>query len=179
MTNRLVERCAIEFERYVAKLHNEVLSTRSGVARAVIPTAPYEIEYRQSDIPLLTREVRRAYEARAMFALQAPSWCQPLPLGGECTGLLRARGAMHVLGCYSFSLELMSHDYFGHPQFYNFACGMMARPAAPEHVRDDPELQAEFPAKELPGLSGRMIWFGESLPPGERLQALDHRLLSA
>jgi hypothetical protein len=46
-------------------------------------------------------------------------------------------------------------------------------------VRDDIELQAEFPAKELPGLSSRMLWFGERLSPAERLRALgDKRLLA-
>jgi hypothetical protein len=73
---------------------------------------------------------------------------------------------MHVLGCYSCSLQMMNYDYVGHPRFHAFACGMMAHPAAPEHVRNDPELQAEFPARPLPGLSGRMIWFGESLLTG-------------
>jgi hypothetical protein len=42
-------------------------------------------------------------------------------------------------------------------------CGVMAHPSAPNHVRDDPELQAEFPARALPGLCGRLVWSGERL----------------
>ena len=59
---------------------------------------------------------------------------------------------------------MMSYDYSGHASFFDYGCGVMAHPRAPDHVRDDPELQAEFPAKELPGLSGRLVWYGESLP---------------
>ena len=171
---RLVERCALEFERYVAKLHREV-----GRVRASIPIAPYEMEYTRSNIPKLIRMARTAFQARAAFALEGPSWAQPLPLGIEGAAFTGATGAMHVLGCYAFSLELMSHDYLGHPRFHDFACGMMAHTSAPEHVRNDLELQVEFPARELPGLDGRMLWFGERLSPAERLQALgDKRLLA-
>jgi hypothetical protein len=56
---------------------------------------------------------------------------------------------------------------------------MMAHPDAPEHVRNDMDLQAEFPAKELRGLSSRMIWFGERLRLPERLRALGDRRLIA
>jgi hypothetical protein len=169
---RLVERCTLEFERYVAKLRLDVLATHSGVARASIPTVPYEIDYTASDIPSLAREMGRAYEARAMFAIEGPAWAQMLPIGEECYPLQKATGALFALGSYGFSLQLMDYAYFEHPKFYDFVCGMMAHPHAPEHVRDDIDLQAEFPAKELPGLSGRMIWFGERLPSGERLRAL-------
>src|SRR5262249_16465127 len=106
-----------------------------------------------------------------MFAVENPAW-GPLPLGDECNALIQATGAMHLLGCYAFSLQLMSYDYLGHPSLHTFGCGVMAHPAAPEHVRDDLELQEEFPAKPLPGLDGRLLWFGESLQPGERLLAL-------
>ena len=50
-----------------------------------------------------------------------------------------------------------------HPSFFDFGCGVMALPSAPKDIRDDPELQVEFPVKALPGLCGRLIWFGERL----------------
>jgi hypothetical protein len=75
---RLVERCALEFERYVAKLHSEV-----GHVRASIPIAPYEMEYTRSGIPNLIRMARTAFAARAAFALEGPAWAQPLPLGAR------------------------------------------------------------------------------------------------
>src|SRR5262245_43191050 len=103
MSERLVERCKLEFEQYVAKLHRSV----SVPSRISIPVEPYEVQVTKSNLPWLIRELRRAYEARAAFALEAPSWAQPLPLGFESGPLLHARGAMRVLGCYAFSLELM------------------------------------------------------------------------
>jgi hypothetical protein len=175
MNDRLLERCTIEFESCVAKLHSGV-SDRCRISRTRFPLAPYEVEYTKSDIPWLIHEIRRAYDARAAFALEGPTWAQMLPLGDECTAFIRATGPMHLLGCYAFSLQLMGYDYFGHPRFYNFGCGVMAHPDAPKHVRDDPELQTEFPAKELPGLGSRMVWFGESLQPSERRQALERRI---
>jgi hypothetical protein len=174
--DRLVERCARDFERYVARLHFDVAHN----CRVNIPWAPYEQRFTKTHIPMLIREVRKAYEARAAFALEGPTWAQMLPIFmEEIHPLQKATGAMHVLGCYASSLQLMNHDYLAHPRFPTFACGMMAHPDAPEHVRNDMDLQAEFPAKELPGLSSRMIWFGKRLPLPERLQALgDKRLLA-
>jgi hypothetical protein len=166
-SDRLVERSALEFENFVAKQHSAVAS-RSPVN---IPWAPYEQVVTAAYIPAVMRGARRAYEARAMFAMENPDWA-PLPLGDECYPFLRATGGMYVLGHYAFSLQLLSYDYVGHPRFYNFACGVLAHPSAPEHVRNDIELQIEFPAEELPGLCGRMIWFGGSLQAGERLTAL-------
>jgi hypothetical protein len=172
MTNRLVERCAIDFERYTAELHSKVAAERSGIATYSIHIAPYQMNYRASDIPYLIREARTAYEARARFALEGPAWAQPLPLGNECTAFFRARGAMHLLGLYALSLELLSYDYLKHPRFHEFGCGVMANEAAPAHVRDDPELREEFPAKPLPGLGGRLIWFCPSVLPPEPRRAL-------
>jgi hypothetical protein len=39
----------------------------------------------------------------------------------------------------------------------------MAHPHCPDHVRNDRELQAEFPAKPLAGmgLGSRMLWWDE------------------
>jgi hypothetical protein len=168
MIDRLVERCAIDFERYIAELHSKVSAERSGIATCSIHIAPYRMDYRASDIPMLIREARTAYEARARFALDGPAWAQPLPLGTECNAFFRARGAMHLLGLYALSLELTGFDYQGHPKFHEFGCGVMANEAAPAHVRDDPELREEFPAKPLPGLGGRLIWFCPSALPPER-----------
>jgi hypothetical protein len=70
---------------------------------------------------------------------------------------------MHLLGLYAFSLQLMNYEYLGHPMLHDFCRDVMAHPRAPDHVRDDLELQEEFPARELPGLSDRMIWFSGRL----------------
>jgi hypothetical protein len=170
-SNRLVERAALEFENFIVKLHDAVASHR----QVDIPWAPYEQVITKAHIPAVTREVRKAFESRAMFAVEYPAW-SPLPLGSECNALIRATGALHLLGLYSFSLQLMGHNYFSHPRFHTFACGVMAHPSAPEHVRNDIGLEEEFPAKPLLGLDGRLLWFGESLQPGERLLALGRHI---
>jgi hypothetical protein len=170
-TNRLVERSALELENFIVRLHDAV-AHRSPIS---VPWAPFTQLVTEAYIPAVMREVRKAFESRAMFAVENPAW-SPLPLGSECNALIRATGAMHLLGLYSFSLQLMGYDYFGHPRFHTFGCGVMAHSSVPEHVRDDIELQEEFPARELPGLDGRLLWFGESLQPGERLLALGRHI---
>jgi hypothetical protein len=178
MSDRLVQRCMLEFERYVEQLHSNLLATPGGVAKANIPICPYLVDYTKSSIPDLVDIARAAYQARAAFAQEGPAWAQPLPIGDEVYPIYKAEGAMHILGCYALSLEAMDHDYLKHPRFYDFACGMMAHLSAPDHVRYDIDLQAEFPAKELPGLCGRMMWSGKGLRPTERLRAIgDKRLL--
>jgi hypothetical protein len=173
MSDRLLERCSIELEHFITKLHRNV--EHCEVATASIPIAPYEVQYTKETISNPISLARDAYNARAMFATEWPDW-GPLPLGQECTPLLQAKGAMHLLGCYAFSLELMCYDYLGHPSFYRYGCGMMAHPDAPEHVRDDIDLRVEFPARELPGLGRRMIWFYKHLSMPERLRALGRHM---
>jgi hypothetical protein len=170
-TERVLERCRIEFADKVASVHNR-LSVGCRTAKASFPIAPYEVVYERRDIPWLIHEFRKAFEAKAAFAIGGPAWGQPLPLGEECYPLLKAKGPLHLVGLFAFSLQLLDYDYQTHPQFFDYAAGVMAHPAAPADVKGDPELMAEFPAKELPGLGGRMMWLGESLPPGERLAAL-------
>jgi hypothetical protein len=122
------------------------------------------VTFTQSEIPGLIRTIREVLEARAWFATTGPTWAQPLPVDTECSALLKARGPMHLLGLYACSLSMLSYDYRVHPTFHAFGCGVMAHPRAPSHVRDDPDLQAEFPAKPLPGLCNRLVWLGERLP---------------
>ena len=162
MSDRLLERAAVEFEHYVIALHAAV-PDREGLAQAPVPWSRTGLRFAQTEIPGLVHEIRRVLRARALFAQAAPAWA-PLPVGDEITPLLRATGAMCLLGHYACSLLMMSYDYLGHPTFYDYGAGVMAHPRAPSHVRDDVELQAEFPARELPGLCGRLVWFGENLP---------------
>jgi hypothetical protein len=159
MSDRLQERAAVEFEHYVIGLHNSV-PDREGTAKACVPWSRHGLRFTQSEIPGLVREIRNVLRARALFAQAAPGWA-PLPVGDEITPLLHATGGMCLLGHYACSLMMLNYDYLGHPSFYDYGCGVLAHPRAPNHVRDDPELQAKFPARELPGLCGRLVWFGE------------------
>jgi hypothetical protein len=164
MSDRLLERAAIEFERFVIGLHDS-MPDREGLAKAPVPWSRHEMRFTQSEIPYLISETRKVLQARAHFAATGPAWAQPLPVGDEISPLLRATsGPMCLLGHYACSLMMMSYDYLGHPQPFDYFCGVMAHPRAPDHIRDDPELRCEFPAKGLPGLCGRLVWFGENLP---------------
>jgi hypothetical protein len=152
-----MERCAIEFEHYVIKL-NTARPDPNGVAEAPVPWSRDGVTFTQSEVPGLIREIREVLHARAWFAATGPAWAQPLPTGPECSPLFQARGAMHLLGRFSCSLWMLSYDYRVHPDFQAYGCGVMAHPHCPDHVRDDPQLQAEFPAKPLPGLCNRLMW---------------------
>jgi hypothetical protein len=163
MSDRLLERAAVEFEHYVVGLHNS-MPDRDGLAKAPVPWSRAGLRFAPSEIPYLISETRKVLLARAQFAATGPAWGQPLPVGDEITPLLRATGPMCLLGHYACSLMMMNYDFRTHPSFYDYGCGVMGHPRAPEHVRSDLGLQAEFPAKELPGLCGRLVWFGENLP---------------
>jgi|SRR5215831_13884571 len=162
MYSKLQERCEIEFERYVAGVYSSE-PDHCGHVCASVPWARGGWCFTKAGIPGLIREIRAALDARIWFSKHGPGWAQPLPLGEDCVAMLRMGGPPHLLGLYAFSLQLMNYDYLGHPQLYDFCCGVMAHPSAPKHVRDDPELKAEFPPQPLPGLCGRLVWFGESL----------------
>ena len=164
MRSLLQERCAIEFENYVAG----ILASKPdccGQAGADTPWGPWG--FTQDGIPHLIRDIHAALDAKVWwFSEYGPRW-GPLPMGKECAALFRARGPLYLLGAYAFSLQMLNFDYLRHPQPFDYFCGAMFHPNTPEHVRGDPELRAEFPAKELPGLDNRLIWYS----PTERIVA--------
>jgi hypothetical protein len=172
LNNLLQERCEIAFVQYVA----DVLASEPdccGQASADVPWGR-GWGFTKAGIPHLIRDIRAALDAKVWFNECGPDWAKPLPMGRECAALFQARGALHLLGRYAFSLQMADFDYLKHPQPFDYFCGVMAHPNAPDHVRDDPELQAEFPAKVLPGLCSRLIWSGESLRAQPRAGLLGH-----
>ena len=163
-SDRILERTAIRLERYVTAINDSVPDCR-GIAKAAMPWSFRPVSFSRAEIPWLIYETRRVLSAVALHARAAPVWANPLPVGDEISPLLRSTsGSMCLLGYYACSLMMASYDYPGHASFFDYGCGVMVHSSAPDHVRDAPELQAEFPAKELPGLSGRLVWYGESLP---------------
>jgi hypothetical protein len=167
MHSSLYDRCKAEFEQYVAKVQDSKFDAYGQVGIEV----PW-FHYSAFSKAGLVHQIGTALAARVWFSKHGPEWAQQLPLGFEIPPLLRGSGPLRLLGHYAQSLEFLSYNCLEHPQLYDFCRGVMAHPDAPEHVRNDPELLAEFPPKPLPGLSSRMIWFGERPQPGERLQAL-------
>jgi hypothetical protein len=139
------------------------------MACASVPWARSGWGITKAGIPHVICDVRAALDARVWFSKHGPDWAQELPLGDECYLMMKASGPLHLLGRYGFSLWLLDFDYLTHPQIYEFCRGLMASPHTPEHVREDPELLAEFPPKELPGLCPRRIWYSPSKQSGLQL----------
>ena len=135
---------------YVVGLHNSVPG-RDGVAEASVPWSRSGAQFTRNEIPYLIHQIHTVLRARAWHAVKGPAWAQPLPVGDEISPLLGATGAMCLLGNYSCSLMMMSYDYLGHPSFFDYGCGVMAHPHAPDHIRDDPELRCEFPPRNCRG----------------------------
>ena len=156
MRSLLQERCELEFEHYVAEVYAREFDCW-GQASVDVPWSR-GWGFTKAGTPHLIRDIRAALDAKIWFSEYGPSWAQPLPMGRERTALLQATGPLHLLGLYANSLQRSDFDYHTHPQLYDFGCGIMALPRAPRDILDDPELRAEFPAKVLPGLCGRLIW---------------------
>jgi hypothetical protein len=79
-----------------------------------------------------------------------------------------AKGPAWLLGSYASSLQKAEFKYLQHPTIFDYGRGVMALPSGtqgvPKYISDDTELAAEFPAMELPGLTGkwgRMEWSAE------------------
>jgi hypothetical protein len=97
--------------------------------------------------------VCKALAARAWFRTHGPPWAPPLPLSTAEREALECGGRLHLVSRYALSLLMLDWDYKLHPSFDDFCRGLMAYKHTPDYLRDDPELQREFPPKPLAGLS--------------------------
>jgi hypothetical protein len=158
MHSNLEELCAAEFERYVTEVRGAKFD-QWGQASVDVPWGTgWGIT--RAGVPHLIDNIHAALAAKVWFSKHGPAWAiQPLPMGANCIALFRTTGAMYLLGCWVFSLQMLNYDYIEHPQLYDFCCGATAHSNAPKHVREHPTLCKEFPPKELPGLCRRLIWF--------------------
>jgi hypothetical protein len=123
-------------------------------------------------VGILKERTRRALAARAWFAVTGPAWAQPLPISHNVQ-YEHSGGREEMLDHFMSSLINANWDYKVHPVFFDFACGVMAHPAAPDYLREDPELLQEFPPAPLVGLSEGLGWYSpEMLAEEARLQEL-------
>ena len=90
--------------------------------------------------------------AREKFRAEAPGW-PPLPLREEeIEALMRDDDhRSHVLAHFGGSLR-GENWHPEHPCFSRFVSGLLAYPATPDYIRNDPVLRREFPPRELDGL---------------------------
>jgi hypothetical protein len=130
----------------------------------------------EKTVAILKARTRRALAAQAWFQLTGPAWAQPLPLSYEDRQQLLVKedsNRMELFWHYAESLAHTLWDYRTHPPFQKFGQGVMAHPAAPDHLREDPELLQEFPPAPLVGLSEELGWYSpEMLAEEARLQEL-------
>ena len=112
----------------------------------------------------LRQQVVAALVARERFRLSAPSWAPALPLSHEDIEAMENDDShpLQIVGLYAGSQRGSYWDP-AHPPFAIYAGGLMAYPGTPEHLRNDPALQEQFPCRELPGLGAELIWSGAHL----------------
>ena len=112
----------------------------------------------------LRLQVVAALVARERFRLSAPSWAPALPLSYEDIAVMENADSpqLQTVGLYAGSLRWTYWDP-AHPCFASYVSGVLAHPTAPDDLRNDLELQKQFPAKELPGLGAKLSWSGAHL----------------
>jgi hypothetical protein len=173
--SHLMEHSKREFERYVRELRSKKPDELGMIAVRTPWCDAHSIFER--GIPQCERDIRAALDAQIWFSKHGPAALQPLPLAEkEYCAMMRGSGPRYLLGYYSFSLQLQDYNYLIHPQFFDFARGVMAYDGTPKHVRNDPELLEEFPPKPLKGIH-RMLWSPETdCTPIERVTTVTVQL---
>jgi hypothetical protein len=112
----------------------------------------------ESLFPFFEHSVCRALAARESFRQDAPPWAPDLPLSSaDCEKMICGRSSKIALVGY-YGRSLACANWGVHPMFRDYACGLMASPDTPEHIRADPALLKEFPPRELPGLDQSLCW---------------------
>jgi hypothetical protein len=112
----------------------------------------------ESSFPLVRHMVCRAVAARESFRETAPHWAPELPLNSaDCEKMISGKSNRIALVGY-FGRSWVCANWGSHPTFRHYACGLMACEYTPEHTRNDPELQREYPPRELPGLDQSLCW---------------------
>ena len=150
MYDSLCDRCERAFEDYVEGL-SDLKPDELGMITARTPWTSAHCIF-QPGIPALIDQIHAALEAQVWFARHGPCWAQPLPLAmKEISSMLRGGGPHFHLASYAFSLHALDYDYMVHPMLYEFCRGVMASPAAPDRVRDDPELRQDYPPSRCRG----------------------------
>jgi hypothetical protein len=181
MDHALIDLCERVFSDYVDDLFEKNRANsiyRMGDLFAHDPT--WGLYYPIDDehiVAILKERTRRALAARAWFRITGPDWAQqPLPLSFDDRQQLLLKSGdnrTEMLWYFAESLACGQWDYRAHPVFRAFAQGVMAHPAAPDHLRQDAELLREFPPQPLVGLDDELVWCSQAMLDEEaRLQAL-------
>ena len=102
----------------------------------------------------------RALTARERFANTGPQDALPLPLSYAERERLKGGGLPHMIALYARSLEAVEYNFEGHPNFDEYARGVMASDMAPAFIRDDACLLRRYPPASLVGMGPGLVWRG-------------------
>jgi hypothetical protein len=158
----LVELCEHEFADLVDELFQKNRENGYEFLRAPIIDRLYST-WDDEYIHKLKQLIRAALAVRKAFRQRGPPWAPLLPLSLDaCMQMGRDESSrVNLVGLYAGSLLMLEYDYKTHPPFADYARGVMAYKHAPNHynyLREDPELQQEFPPKPLAGIDAGLNW---------------------
>jgi len=114
------------------------------------------------------RVARRALLAREWFALNGPADAQPLPLAERDIAERKyARGGKlpslnYIVALFAYSLRDNDWDINSHPNFDDYARGLLLSEELPTNIFDFEELHTRYKPRLLPGLD---LYWGSWEPP--------------
>jgi hypothetical protein len=116
------------------------------------------------------KAAKRALEAKWCFEATKPGDAARLATDRNSRRQLKLGSPLDWLVAeYSASLEANHYDFRKHPEFEDYARGVMASPLAPVFIRKDPELLRRFRPQPLEGLGRGMVWRPPQSSPPMRL----------
>jgi hypothetical protein len=102
----------------------------------------------------------RALEAQEWFAAQKPDDAPELPLTKERRERIKAGQLSFIVSVFARSLAYRDFRTEGHPNFDEYARGVMASDWTPKWIREDAQLLSRYPPNPLKGMGGGLIWRG-------------------
>jgi hypothetical protein len=186
---RLHEACEREFEAYVTR-HVDLLfdtyATLPGAGniytaqRLPIPLINEPGFFAGLDFPWHREDVRAAMIARERFNRTSPIWSPILPLRqDECKYLQNEDSAqLNVVGYYGASLRGTGWSA-EHPCFCQYVGGLLVHEHAPDYIRNDKLLRAEFLPDRLEGLDDDLTWRSPEMIEHDREMEAKSKALEA
>ena len=105
---------------------------------------------------------QKALKAREWFAKQKPDDAPALPLSYAARERLKGAAAPlhYIVSLFGRSLDARGFRTEGHPNFDEYARGVMASKLTPAFIREDAELLRRYPPEPLDELGGGLMWRG-------------------
>jgi len=170
MHDNLTHLCADELERYVEKLFNEAerlakpeLARGQTNVKAPVIGIWYD-SWSDEQAERAQRLARAALAACEWHRRCAPIWALPLPVHCDELDHILNRPLPRQLLLQKFACSMRHYDWdLRHPPLPNWARTVMAYKGAPDILREDADLRAEFPPRKLcelwgPGTPDPLNW---------------------